>query len=113
MINRKIDTFLDSFFKSTNKALLITGARQIGKTYSIRASGNRNFKHFVEVNFISSPDAVGIFNGARDANEILFRLSAFIDQPLVKGQTLVFFDEVQVCPEAVTLIKSLVDEGSY
>ncbi len=113
MINRKIDRFLDEFYKNTKKTLLVTGARQIGKTYSIRAAAKRNFDHFVEVNFISSPEAVGIFQGAKDANEILFRLSAFVSQPLVKGKTLVFFDEVQVCPEVVTLIKSLVDEGSY
>lgn len=113
MINRKIDKFLDNFYKTTNKALLITGARQIGKTYSVRAAAKRNFDNFVEVNFITSPDAVGIFKGAKDAAEILFRLSAFVSTPLVKGKTLIFFDEVQAYPEVVTLIKSLVDEGSY
>ncbi len=45
--------------------------------------------------------------------EKFFRLSAFVRQPLTKGETLIFFDEVQVCPEVVTLIKGLVDEGSY
>ena len=67
----------------------------------------------MEVNFITSPEAVGIFRGARDAQDMLFRLSAFVNKPLVKGRTLVFFDEVQVYPDVVTLIKSLVDEGSY
>ncbi len=113
MIKRKIDNFLDSFFHNTNKALLVTGARQIGKTYSIREAGMRNFDHFIEINFISSPEAAGIFNGAKDASEILLRLSAFTNKPLVKGRTLIFFDEVQVCPDVVTLIKALVDEGSY
>ena len=47
MISRKIDAFLDTFFRSTNKALLVTGARQIGKTFSIREAANRNFEHFV------------------------------------------------------------------
>lgn len=113
MINRKIDAFLDDFFHSTSKALLVTGARQIGKTYSVREAAKRNFDSFIEINFINSPEAVGIFEGAKDASEMLFRLSAFVDKPLVKGRTLIFFDEVQVYPDVVTLIKFLVDEGSY
>ncbi len=113
MIHRKIDAFFDSFFQETDKALLVTGARQIGKTYSVREAAKRNFDSFIEINFITSPEATGIFRGAKDVDEMLFRLSAFVDQPLIKGKTLIFFDEVQVYPEAVTLIKSLVDEGSY
>ncbi len=113
MINRKIDAWLDRFFRTTGNALLLTGARQIGKTYSIRQAARRNFGHFVEVNFITSPEAVGIFSGASDVQEMLLRLSVFVRQPLTKGDTLIFFDEVQVYPEVVTLIKGLVDEGSY
>ena len=113
MINRKIDEFLDEFFRDETKALLITGARQIGKTYSVREAAKRNFESFIEINFITSPEAIGIFRGAKDVSEMLFRLSAFVNKPLVKGKTLVFFDEVQAYPEVVTLIKFLVDEGSY
>ena len=113
MINRKIDKFLDRFFRNETKALLVTGARQIGKTYSIRAAAERNFESFIEINFITSPEAIGIFSGAKDVSEMLLRLSAFVNKPLVKGKTLIFFDEVQVYPEVVTLIKFLVDEGSY
>ena len=113
MINREIDEFLDEFFRDETKALLITGARQIGKTYSVREAAKRNFESFIEINFITSPEAIGIFRGAKDVSEMLFRLSAFVNKPLVKGKTLVFFDEVQAYPEVVTLIKFLVDEGSY
>lgn len=113
MIKRKIDVFLNAFFKDNHKALLVTGARQIGKTYSVREAAKRNFENFIEINFITSPEAVGIFEGAKDVNEMLFRLSAFVDKPLVKYKTLIFFDEVQVYPDIVTRIKSLVDEGSY
>lgn len=113
MIYRKIDDFLDSFFREETKALLITGARQIGKTFSVREAAKRNFESFIEINFITSPEAIGIFRGAKDVSEMLLRLSAFVNKPLVKGKTLIFFDEVQVYPEVVTLIKFLVDEGSY
>lgn len=113
MIKRKIDAYLDTHSHSTKKALLVTGARQVGKTFSIREAARRNYECFVEINFVTSPEAVGIFRGAKDVQEMLFRLSAFVNVPLVKGKTLVFFDEVQVYPDVVTLIKFLVDEGSY
>ena len=61
MIKRKIDVFLNTFFKDNHKALLVTGARQIGKTYSVREAAKRNFENFIEINFITSPEAVGIF----------------------------------------------------
>lgn len=67
----------------------------------------------MEVNFVDNPEAVEVFKGAKNSTDILLRLSAMTTVPLVKGETLVFFDEVQKCPEIVTAIKFLVDEGSY
>lgn len=113
MLIRKIDSYLGDFYKSANKALLVTGARQTGKSFSIRQFGKRNFRRFVEINFIEQPDAVSAFRNAKSSQDILVRLSLLTDVPLEKGQTLVFFDEVQECPEIVTAIKFLVDEGSY
>lgn len=111
-MRRKIDGYIENYYKTTRKALLITGARQTGKTYSIRRFG-KSFKHFVEVNFIETPEAVELFKGAKNSADILFRLSAMTSVPLVKGETLVFFDEVQQCPEIVTAIKFLVEDGSF
>lgn len=113
MILRKIDAQIEHFYSNDKKALLIDGARQVGKTFSIRHFGNANFDSFVEINFIKTPEAVKIFKNATDSNTILLRLSAFTDKPLIKGHTLIFFDEVQKCPEIVTAIKFLVDDGSY
>ena len=112
MLKRKIDSYLCDFYQNTGKALLLTGARQTGKSYSVRQLGKR-FKHFVEVNFIDQPDAVGLLQGAKGAQDILTRLSLLTREPLEGGETLIFFDEVQECPEMVTAIKFLVDEGSY
>lgn len=112
MILRKIDKHIRDFYRNTNKALLVTGARQIGKTYSIRQFG-KTFKRFIEINFVEMPEAVEIFKKAKSGNDILLRLSTLTSKPLVKGQTLIFFDEVQQCPDIVTAIKFLVDEGSY
>ena len=112
MLKRKIDSFIRQFFRRSKNALLITGARQIGKTFSVREFG-KNFKSFVEINFVENQDAVEIFRTAKSSSDILLRLSAMTNTPLIKGETLIFFDEVQKCPEIVTAIKFLVEEGSY
>ena len=112
MIQRKIDNYLVDFYAKHRKALLVTGARQIGKTSSIREFGKKHFKHFVEINFLESPAAKAIFEGT-DTSDILLRLSAYTETKLVKNETLIFLDEIQECPNAVTAIKFLVEEGSY
>ena len=112
MLKRKIDDYIINYYKSSRNALLITGARQTGKTYSIRQFG-KSFKSFIEINFIETPEAVELFKGTKSSSDILLRLSTLTSTPLIKGETLVFFDEVQQCPDIVTAIKFLVDEGSY
>ena len=112
MLKRKIDDYIRNYYKTTRNALLITGARQIGKTYSIRQFG-KTFKSFIEINFIEMPEAVELFRGAKSSSDILLRLTTITSVPLIKGETLVFFDEVQQCPDIVTAIKFLVDDGSY
>lgn len=114
MIKRRIETAFDDFLvDSSKKALLVTGARQVGKTYSVRKFGKAHFETFIEFNFIRDQEAQSIFRNVVDEKDVLLRLSALADKPLKPGQTLIFFDEVQVCPEAVTFVKFLVDEGSY
>lgn len=112
MLKRKIDSYLKHFYETTGKALLITGARQVGKSFSIREFG-KGFKSFIEINFVDNPEAIQIFRSAKNSRDILERLSAMPGVKLIKGMTLIFFDEVQLCPEIVTAIKFLVDEGSY
>ncbi len=113
MIRRKIENRLREFYAKDRKALLITGARQVGKTYSIRKFGKSAFASFVEINFLENRTARTLFENATSSADILLRISAIADQPLIPGKTLIFFDEVQECKELVTAIKFLVDEGSY
>ena len=113
MIKRKIDRYLEEYYASTKKALLITGARQTGKTYSIRHFGQSHFESTVEINFVEMSDAVPVISTAKNSRDLLLRISSLTTQPLIKGKTLIFFDEVQECPEIVTAIKFLVDEGNY
>lgn len=113
MIKRKIYSYLSDFFKHDKKSLLVIGARQVGKTYAIREVGKACFKRFVEFNFVEQPKLKAVFAEPQDTETLLLRLSAFTEMKLEPGKTLVFFDEVQECPEVVTAIKFLVDEGSY
>lgn len=113
MIARKIEQILEEFYeKEEKKALLVTGARQIGKTFSIREFGKR-YSSFVEINFLENKTACSLFEKAENSEDILLRLSMIAEVPLVPGETLIFLDEVQECKEIVTAIKFLVEEGSY
>ena len=113
MIKRKMEDRIREFFMKDKKALLITGARQVGKTYIIREVGKADFESFIEINFLENRTAQSLFENAKNSADILLRISAITDQPLIPGRTLIFFDEVQECREIVTAVKFLVDEGSY
>lgn len=113
MIKRKIDSKLSDFYRNHKKALLLTGARQVGKTYAIRKYASKFYEHLFELNFIENKEAIGFLDGASDAKEMLLRITAIANVPMVPGKTLIFFDEIQNYPDIVTLIKFLVDEGSY
>ena len=111
---RKIDDQLLAWSKeSKRKPLLVRGARQVGKTFIIRKCAKKHFEYVIEINFIERPDAIKLFENAKSSEDILLRISAFTDVPLVPGKTLIFFDEVQECKEIVTAIKFLVEDGKY
>ena len=112
LLTRKLTDFLSDFYANQKTSLMLTGARQTGKTFAIRELG-KSYKSFIEINFIKTPEAINLFKNVYSAEEILLRLSAFTNHPLIKGDTLIFFDEVQCCEDIVTAIKFLVDEGSY
>lgn len=113
MLERKISHYIEHFYEVNRGALLLAGARQIGKTYSIRKFAKEHFKSFIEINFVETPEAIEIFSTAQNSNDILLRISVLTDKPLIKDDTIIFFDEVQLCPEIVTAIKFLVDDGRY
>lgn len=113
MIARNLDKQIDNHYNTNNSALLLTGARQTGKTFAIRNYAQRHNLPLVEINFLQEPSAWSIFEGAKDVKEVLFRLSAYARTELIPSKTLIFFDEVQKQPEIITWIKFLVDEGSY
>ena len=114
MLRRKAYQKLLDWKKERNHtALCVFGARQIGKTTLIRKFGKENYRNFVELNFVSDTDAAGIFAGDLDVNTIITNLTAYTRQPMEPGETLVFFDEVQECPNVRTAIKFLVEDGRF
>jgi len=113
MIKRKIDSKLEEFYKNHKKALLLTGARQVGKTSAIEKYAAEHYDYLFELNFITTPQAIGFLDGSSDAKEMLFRITALSSVPMIPGKTLIFFDEIQEYPDIVTMIKFLVAEGSY
>ena len=113
MIKRKITRRLEQMREDGGKyALLIDGARQVGKTFIVRAFAKAHYEDFIEINFLKMKGAASIFENVEDEKDVLTKLSTFARRDLKKGKTLVFFDEVQRCPEAVTFVKFLVEEGS-
>lgn len=114
MLNRKIIRELEAWKDDgSRKALLLKGARQVGKTTTIREFAKQHYKHFVEINFEMMPIAKKAFDGNLDANTIISQLSLMGFGPFVERKTLVFLDEIQSCPNARTAIKFLVEDGRF
>lgn len=112
MLYRKTQTVLDSF-KKGNKALLITGARQVGKTYIIREFGERNYESYIEINFIKNESAKKTLSNITDTDDLYVRLSTIANKPIIDGKTLFFFDEIQEVPDLITHVKFLVEDGRF
>ncbi len=114
MLERKAYARMRAWKDSPSKtALLVTGARQIGKTYLVRKFAKDNYDSVIEFNFILDPDAKSLFGQARSTDDILMRLSLVAAGKLVAGRTCIFLDEIQEAPEALTAVKGLVDRGGY
>lgn len=114
MLKRKASEFLRRWKASpSKKTVLVTGARQIGKTYLVRAFAKENYEHLAEVNFALDSAAKEIFTVPQTAREIMLRLSLVVDVPLKSGKTLIFLDEIQEAPEVMTSIKGLVEQGDF
>ena len=114
MLFRKIKKQIDHWISSGKDALLITGARQVGKSFIIRETLKEKAVDYVEINFIKQPKLLDIFKSAieEDADKFLLTLRVAANKQLKVG-TVIFFDEIQECKEIVTIIKFLVEQGQY
>lgn len=113
MINRKLDSFIENFFQTSKNALFLTGARQVGKSFAIRKFATSHYSVYLELNFYKDKDLVGLVQTAKTEKEVLQRIALHTHTQLREGKTFIFFDEVQKCPEIITMVKFLVEDGRY
>ena len=110
MLRRKAwDAMLAWKGREAKRALLVDGARQVGKTYLVREFARQQYAHFAELNFLENTTAARAVSSATSADEAFTRISAFANGRMVPGETLVFLDEVQECTEVRTAVKFLVE----
>ncbi len=114
-LRRKIDKVLLDWKKEENRRpMIVKGARQIGKTYSITKFGVENYSSFIPINFILQPEYLDIFADGFDVDKIISNIS-FINPEFkfVEGKTLILFDELQECPSCATSLKSFAMDGRF
>lgn len=104
-INRDIDEELLAWQRdSSRKPLLLRGARQVGKSTVVRNLAKR-FDYFLELNFEEQRSLHTLFEGDLDPKDICEKLSVLYNMPIEPGRTLLFFDEVQACPKAISALR--------
>lgn len=112
---RKVDTYLENWFKDKNKKpLIIKGARQIGKTKSIEHFASKHYENIIEINFIENPKFKTILADGYATDDICKNITR-IDTSIffVPNKTLIFFDEIQACPDIVTALKFFSIDKRY
>ena len=115
MLKRKFyDTLIQWRKEKKNECLLVSGARQIGKTFIIEQFGKENYKSYIYLNFVQNPEQKNIFEGSLKPEEIYKKLSLYVENVnLIPGDTLIFIDEIQVCPKARTSFKFLAIDNQF
>ncbi len=114
MLKRKIDEYLIKWKENNNrKPLIVKGARQIGKTTSIREFG-KTYQSFIEINFLLEPKYKNIFSNGYSPDDILKEISILNSEcKIIPYNTLILFDEIQSFPDAVTSLKAFKEDGKY
>ena len=109
-LKRHIDSNLFSWSKEyERKPLLLRGSRQVGKSSSVRKLAE-NFDHFLEINFEKNRKAHRFFDGDLDVKEICANLAVQFQKPIVSNKTLLFFDEIQACPNAISALRFFFED---
>ena len=116
MLRRKIYDKLLAWKNRTGKkdAILLRGVRQCGKTYIVREFGKREYKNFIEINFIERPDMQAVFSGNLDVDNMVQQIK--LSMPggqFIPGETLLFLDEIQDAPNARTSLKFWTQDGRF
>lgn len=94
------------------KPLIMQGVRQCGKTYIIKQFGRENYKRIVYLNFEEQPQLCTIFEKDLDTKRIIFEISAYQNMPVTSADSLIVFDEIQLCPKAITSLKYFCENSN-
>lgn len=115
MLYRKITSYIEDYLKSdTDKILVLEGARQIGKSFSIREAGTRLYPNFVEINFVEDDEGDQLFKNIHKKEDFYLTLSMVAGDKLKnRNETLVFLDEIQHYPQYLTMLKFFREDGRY
>jgi predicted AAA+ superfamily ATPase len=115
MLYRKITSYIEDYLKSdTDKILVMEGARQVGKSFSIREVGKRLFPNYVEINFVVDDEGEQLFKKIHRKEDFYLTLSMVAGQKLSdRTNTLIFLDEIQHYPQYLTMLKFLREDGRY
>ena len=115
MLYRKITSYIEDYLKSdTDKILVLEGARQIGKSFSIREAGTRLYPNYVEINFVEDDEGDQLFKNIHKKEDFYLTLSMVAGDRLSgRDGTLVFLDEIQHYPQYLTMLKFLREDGRY
>lgn len=115
MLYRKITSYIEDYLKSdTDKILILEGARQVGKSFSVREAGKRLYPNYVEINFAEDDEGGKLFKNIHKKEDFYLTLSMVAGNRLSgRGDTLVFLDEIQHYPQYLTMLKFLREDGRY
>lgn len=113
MLYRKIEREINDWIRKDDRALLLYGVRQAGKTFIIRECLEKAGCDYVEFNLIEEPEVIRILQESPSTEDLILRLSLYSSRPIRPGVTFLFFDEVQRYKELVTRIKFLVEDHRF
>ncbi|HWT75348.1 MAG TPA: ATP-binding protein [Mobilitalea sp.] len=97
--------------KSRRKPLIVYGARQIGKTYSVKEFGKKYFEHIIYINFEANQKIVKDFEEDISPSFLIHRMEIFFNQKINSDKTLIFFDEIQACERALASLKYFCEDA--
>ena len=93
------------------KPILLQGARQIGKTWAMETFGKENFEYYAKFDFDRQEELKSVFRNSKSPERILKELSLYCNVPLIAGKTLIIFDEIQECEEALNSLKYFCEDA--
>ena len=114
-LKRKADRYLEEWKTDPNrKPLIVKGARQVGKTEAIRNFAKKHYSNIIEINFYEEPIYKAIVENGFKVDNIINRITR-VDpgKRFIPGETLIFFDEIQECPDIATSLKFFKQDGRY